>query len=249
METASKDVLFTIALDSELPDLLRWCMSSKKIYQKICGNDDVWRAKLLKDYPEYQELDLSFLSPPSLKEKYIFMYQLDYIKELLNTLETLKDIFLRKDLNLTNKNLKKIPFFNLPDLQVLYLNNNQLTEVPSFNFPNLQYLDLNNNQLTEVPSFNLPNLQYLYLQNNQLTEIPSFNLPNLRELSLSGNQLTEVPSFNLPNLKYLFLKRNQLTKIPRFDIPKIQYIFLDDNQLTEESKEELKKKYGNKVSF
>lgn len=53
MEKASKDVLFTIAMESDLPSLLRWCSSSSTINRDVCRNDYVWRSKLLKDYPDY----------------------------------------------------------------------------------------------------------------------------------------------------------------------------------------------------
>ena len=227
METASKDVLFTIAMSLDLPDLLRWCESNSKIHRDVCKNDHVWRSKLLKDfpneYPEYQKFGLN----RSLRETYVFLYQLSYIKKLLNTDESLHDIFLRKKINLSKKNLKKVPAFDLPNLKVLYLDYNQLTEVPAFNLPNLKRLYLEHNQLTEVPTFDLPNLQELFLHENQLTEVPAFELPNLQQLFLAYNQLTEVPAFNLPNLKTLDLH---------------------NNQLTERSKKKLKQQYGNKVA-
>ena len=146
MENASKDVLFTIAMNLELPGLLRWCSSNSKIHRSVCQNDDVWRSKLLKDYPkDYQKFDLK----KSLRETYVFLYQLSYIKKLLNTNESLYEIFLKKEINLSHKGLKKVPAFDLPNLQRLFLHNNNLTEVPVFNLPNLRYLYLHNNQLTE----------------------------------------------------------------------------------------------------
>lgn len=247
METAPKDVLFTIAMNSELPALLRWCESSSRIYKNVCGNDAVWRAKLLKDYPDYDENNFKLgLSP---KETYVFMYQLSYIKKLLDTNDSLYDIFRKSILNFSNKKLMKIPSFNLPNLQNLILNNNQLTEIPQFNLPNLEYLSLNGNKLKEVPNFNLPKLQYLYLSNNQLTEVPNFNLPKLRSLEIYMNQLTEIPQFELPNLTYLNLYNNQLTEIPPLNLPKLMNLFLHINPLTEKSKKELKKRYGNKVTL
>ena len=61
MENASKDVLFTIAMDLDLPSLLRWCQSNSKINRDVCQNDTVWRSKLLKDYSDYMILDLKNL--------------------------------------------------------------------------------------------------------------------------------------------------------------------------------------------
>ena len=247
MHRLNKDELSVISMNLDLPVLLNLCESSKDLKEKVCNNPNVWNYKLDKDYPEYKELDLSFLSPYSPRELYVFMYQLNYIKKLLNTKETLKDIFLKKQLDLGNKKLKKIPAFNLPNLERLYLYGNQLTEVPNFNLPNLQELYLYDNQLTEVPPFNLPNLKELYLYDNQLTEVPNFNLRNLQLLSLHHNQLKKVPQFNLPNLLLLSLRDNKLTEIQNFNLPNLQELYLKNNQLTERSKTEIKKKYGNKV--
>ena len=200
MEIASKDVLFTIAMNLALPSLLNWCESSSHVNRNVCLNQTIWRSKLLKDfpdgYPDYQKFGLD----RSLKETYVFLYQLSYIKKLLKTNESLYDIFLKKELNLSRKILKKVPAFDLPNLEELYLYNNKLTEVPAFNLPKLEVLFLSNNQLTKVPVFNLPNLRRLYLSNNQLTEVPNLNLPNLQELYFSKNRLTETTKKEMKRL-------------------------------------------------
>ena len=185
METASKDVLFTIALNLKLPDLLRWCSSNSKINRDVCNNDNVWRSKLLKDYPDIEIFQLN----KSLREIYVFLYQLTYIKELLNSNGSIHNIFQRKVLNLSQKGLKKVLAFDLPNLQDLFLYKNKLTSVPIFNLPNLRHLDLHGNQLVKVPDFNLPNLEILDLYNNQLTEVPAFHLPKLQLLTLYSNSL------------------------------------------------------------
>ena len=213
-------------MNLKLPDLLRWCESNSRINKDVCQNDHVWRSKLLKDfpegYPDYKKFNLN----RSLRETYVFLYQLSYIKKLLNTSESLYDIFLRKKINLSFKQLRKIPAFDLP---------------------NLRELELDHNQLTQVPDFNLPNLQKLYLSDNQLTQVPVFRLPRLQELYLSRNQLTEVPSFDFSNLQVLYLSNNQLTQVPVFNLPNLEDLYLDNNQLTEATKKQLKQKYGNKV--
>ena len=247
METASKDVLFTIALNLELPSLLKWCSSNSRINRDVCQNDNVWRSKLLKDfsddYPDFQKYKLN----KSLRETYVFLYQLSYIKKLLKKNESLYDIFLKKLLILSAKGLEKVPAFDLPNLQQLNLENNQLTQVPAFHLPNLQYLDLSGNQLTQVPGFDLANLQGLYLNSNQLTHVPAFNLPNLQYLYLYNNQLKEVPIFDFPKLEILYLDNNQLTEMPVFDFPNLRKLDLSNNRLTEASKKEIKRIYGKKV--
>ena len=222
METASKDVLFTIALNLRLPDLLRWCSSNSKINRDVCNNDNVWRSKLLKDYPDIEIFQLN----KSLRETYVFLYQLTYIKELLNSNESIHNIFIRKSLNLSQKGLKKVPAFDLPNLQELELVKNKLTSVPTFNLPNLRILELGGNSLTKVVNFNLPKLQHLHLYNNQITEVPAFHLPKLQVLSLFGNKLRKVPDFQLPALQLLTLHNNNLDKM---------------------TKKEVKEKYKNKV--
>jgi Leucine-rich repeat (LRR) protein len=224
MESASKDVLFTIAMDLNLPSLLRWCSSNSKIMKDVCLNGHVWRNKLLKDFPDYQKFELN----RSLKETYVFLYQLSYIKKLLDTNESLYDIFLKKKLDLSGKGLKKVPAFDLPNLEVL---------------------DLGGNILTKIPAFDLPNLQYLYLSGNNLTEVPAFDLPNLHILDLSYNNLKEVPAFDLPNLQYLYLEGNSLAEVPAFHLPNLRYLYLEGNSLTKTSKKETKEKYKNRVKM
>ena len=243
METASKDVLFTIAMELDLPDLLRWCSSNSRINQDVCQNDNVWKSKLLKDYPDYEEFNLN----RSLRETYVFMYQLSYIKKLLNANESLHNIFTRKELNLSGKKLKKVLAFDLLNFESLDLSNNILTQVPAFNLPNLKYLYLNNNLLTKITKFNLPNLQTLDLSHNRLITIPAFDLPKLETLLLYDNQLGVLPKFNLPNLQYLFLNNNLLVKIPSLYLPNLKSIELGNNPLAKKEKIKMRVNYPNKV--
>jgi Leucine-rich repeat (LRR) protein len=264
MDKASKDILFTIAMDLDLPSLSIWCQSHSRISNLVCKNDDVWRSKLLKEYPDYERFNFY----KSLKETYVFIYQLSLVKKLLNSQENLYDIFLRKEKSLIYEKLTDVPAFHLPNLQKICLGDNELTKVPAFDLPNLQRFYLHNNKLREVPTFNLPNLEIFYLQNNKLTKVPAFNLPKLQELYLYCNKLTELPAFDLPNLKKLILSRNKLTKVPVFNLPNLQRLDLDNNNLTEvpafdypklqllylhknkfieEEKIKIKRKYVNKV--
>jgi Leucine-rich repeat (LRR) protein len=239
MENASKDVLFTIALNLDLPSILKWCSSNSRINRYICQNNSFWRSKLLKDYPDYQKFDLN----RSLKETYVFLYQLSYIRELLDTNDSIADIFLKQELDLSRKGLNKVPAFDLPNLRILFLSHNKLTEVPLFHLPKLQLLDLTYNNLTKVPTFHLPDLQYLDLSNNNLTEVPKFDLPNLQRLYLYDNKLRKVPAFDFPNLQILYLYNNNLTELPESNLPKLQILDLCNNKLSEEDKVTIKQKY------
>ena len=246
METASKDVLFTIALELPLPDLLKWCSSNSKINRDVCGNENVWRSKLLQDFKDvdYQKFKLN----RSLRETYVFLYQLSYFRDLLETDESLYDIFLKKEIDLSGKGLKKVPAFDLPNLQKLNLAGNSLTKVPVFNLPNLRELYLGTNKITKVPLFNnLPNLQLLYLGYNNLREVPAFTLPKLRALNLENNALAKVPSFDLPSLRTLILNNNNLTNLPVLKFPKLKKLYFINNQISKKVKRDLKEKYGKKI--
>ena len=237
MDTASKDVLFTIAINLELPSLLRWCQSNSRIRKHVCNNDDVWRSKLLQDYPDYEKFNLN----RSLRETYVFMYQLSYIKSLLQTEESLYDIFRKKKISFSRKKLKKVPAFDLPNLDTLELSYNELSEVPQFSLPNLRYLYIDNNELTKIPNFSLPKLERLDLHKNKLDEVPIFDFPQLISLDISYNKLKEIPIFNLPNLQTISLDNNYLTKIPLFHLSKLNYISVVNNNLDKREKDRLRR--------
>jgi Leucine-rich repeat (LRR) protein len=226
MDTASKDILFTIAINLELPSLLRWCESNKRINRDVCNNDHVWRAKLLKDYPDYKRFNLK----RSLKETSVFMYQLEYIKKLLNTDKTLYEIFLRDTLNLSFKDLDSVPAFDLPNLGILLLKGNKLKHIPTFNLPNLRVLSVSDNNLEDIPALNFPNLVELSLYGNKLKQLPEMVLPNLRVLSLARNKFTHL---DLPHMKF----------------PKLTYLDFAGNQLSLKEKERLMNMYGAIIKF
>jgi len=53
MEKLDRDTLFSIALELNLPDLLKFCRSSKRINDLVCKRDDIWNSKLKSDFPNY----------------------------------------------------------------------------------------------------------------------------------------------------------------------------------------------------
>ena len=46
----NKDILFSIAMELDMPALLNFCVVNKNINEKICENKYVWLAKLKKDF-------------------------------------------------------------------------------------------------------------------------------------------------------------------------------------------------------
>ena len=231
MNKLSKDALFMIALELDLPDLLNFCKSYEKIDKLVCQRNEIWLHKL-KEFPNWKEFNID----KDLKDIYETLYDLKVVKEFLKDIPkyrnySLLELYNLRELELKNNQLTEIPkeLGNLTELETLILNGNKLTEIPKElgNLTNLKYLYLYNNKLTEIPKElgNLTNLQNLSLGVNQLTEIPKElgNLVNLRDLDLYGNKLTEIPKElgNLTNLVYLALGLNKLRKIPK-EVKKIK---------------------------
>ncbi len=57
MEKLSRDELFSLAVNLDLPDLLRFCSSSKKFNNEVCKNNDIWFYKL-KEFPDFHQLNI-----------------------------------------------------------------------------------------------------------------------------------------------------------------------------------------------
>ena len=52
MEKLEKDQLFLLALELDLPELLSFCSSSKRINDLICKRNDIWYYKLNKEFSD-----------------------------------------------------------------------------------------------------------------------------------------------------------------------------------------------------
>ncbi|XP_019633884.1 PREDICTED: LOW QUALITY PROTEIN: uncharacterized protein LOC109477245 [Branchiostoma belcheri] len=151
-------------------------------------------------------------------------------------------------LSLEDNRLTKLPpykFYELQDLERLYLNNNSLTNdgIADEAFEgmiSLERLYLSNNSLSAVP-YNLPRtLHQLFLQDNRITALEPFTfstLPQLKRLYLRGNRLTDNKvadqAFDgLGDLQLLDLSKNNLTSIPD-DMPRsLQKLYLEGNELS-----------------
>ena len=70
MDKLDQIALFEIAIHLDLPDLLRFCSSSKRINRLICQKEPIWRTKLESDFPEY----LNFKIKKSFRERYNLLY-------------------------------------------------------------------------------------------------------------------------------------------------------------------------------
>ena len=53
LDLLSKDILFKLALELPLPDLLTFC-SNARVNQLVCSRKEIWLAKLKSDFGDYQ---------------------------------------------------------------------------------------------------------------------------------------------------------------------------------------------------
>ncbi len=119
--------------------------------------------------------------------------------------------FENKIVDLSNKNLTKIPVVD-NDVETLILDNNNITELTDWilSLHNLKSLSIRNNNLIDVRVLkHCDNLEELYLSNNQnLESLPNFNnCEKLRIIDVTNTKIHEVPtsikwSENIAYFKY-----------------------------------------------
>ena len=187
-EKLNRDELFSIALEFDLPDLLKFCNLETRINDLICEQKDIWFRKIKSELSEKDYTKDENFIKQNPKRYYIGMY----LKEKLKYSGSVQELLNAEELKLINNKLKEIP-----------------KEIGKLT--NLRKLDLGMNQLKEIPKEigNLTNLNYLSLWNNELTEIPKElgNLTNLQELRLGYNKkLKEIPQ-EIKKIKGLIIYR------------------------------------------
>ncbi|PKP21742.1 MAG: hypothetical protein CVU05_06085 [Bacteroidetes bacterium HGW-Bacteroidetes-21] len=151
-----------------------------------------------------------------------------------------KDIY---KLDLTNKNLKRIPgkVTRMEELKTLDLSHNNIQKIPA-KIKRLEYLkslDVSYNKISVIHK-NFGKILYLEkldISHNQLTTIPAIilGMKYLYNLDMSDNQINKIENTNnLKKLEYLDLSNNQLKDFPRsFGLmKKLKVLDLSGNQIT-----------------
>ena len=105
MNKLGKDCIFLLVIRLDLPDLLNFCQSNKRINELIYNRDDIWLHKLRNEYPNWKEFKFNL----SLKYTYIKLYQLQKLKEKLNLKYNLDELYNLQELDLSYKQISEIP--------------------------------------------------------------------------------------------------------------------------------------------
>jgi hypothetical protein len=210
------DELLIIAMKLDLPSLLNWCQTNKRINEIICKRDPVWLYRLNQDFPDWKEFVLTPKETPFTESKpidiYKYLYKLKKGKDMLEVEGSLLDYSKLTSFISCHDNIKEIPETLPQNLQELDLYNNNIKEIPETLPQNLQVLRLSYNSISEIPETLPPNLQQLWLSRNLISEIPEILPPNLQILDLSRNFIKEIPETLLQNLRILDLSGNPLIK-------------------------------------
>ncbi|XP_068116372.1 malignant fibrous histiocytoma-amplified sequence 1-like [Hyperolius riggenbachi] len=154
-----------------------------------------------------------------------------------------KEVLPLRQVDLSLKRLKVIPFEVLADtqIQILNLDRNKLRSVPQICcLRELLTLIISKNELTDFPAEvqYLVHLERLELNQNKIHTIPDSifsNLKNLKYLKLNNNRLSELPMdiSSCFQLYYLNLAHNQFTEIPEsiLKLTSLKEFYVDNNKI------------------
>jgi hypothetical protein len=212
LQQLPKDTLTLIALELDLPSLLNFCQSDIEINKKVCSDNNFWRNKLFRDYPN--------IAVNNLKE----LYETEYEKDTkIRHLDTLMLDFIKnsdfgafsvgtftKD-NAESNNIHILITQNLAPATIAIINRNILTSLLYI------YLSRNNlkfkvrNEIRFKLDNNLRTATYLIRDND--FDVNSFSYADLIKLAESSLK-EEIPGLNnIPDIKNkLYKLQNMFTK-------------------------------------
>lgn len=243
-DVLDENIIFNIAIQLDVPGLLNWCISNKRIDRLLCEKDHIWKYKLNKDFPYWEELE----TKKGPKDLYLILSKIEkmakkkvYMREYKNIpifyneshLIILKNGHVPKNIQFL-ENLRRVDIFGASsqDLErVTKLNNlvilnilkgETIIEIPRTikNMQNLEYLTIKHTKIKELPKEigELHKLKELVLEDAKLENLPIEIgvLLSLQKIKITDNKLRSLPKeiTFLYNLKELSLHRNNLKSLP-----------------------------------
>jgi len=220
MNKLSHDLLYSLALELDLPDLINFCKTNEKINKYVCENDKIWISKLIREFPEYNKINLNL----SKKNLYVLLWKLSNIKRKLNLKQDVYTIYHSKKLRLSHEKIKKIP----EDIKILN---------------NLEELSIYSSEVEELPNEFPKSLKELNLAGNKIKKIPNTLPSSLIALDVSRNRLEELPDILPSSLEDIFVDNNKLTSLPDSLPEYLKHLDISHNLIPLEEIERIKKKY------
>ena len=100
MSKLNKDMMVKIALELDLPDLMNLCVTDPEFRRKICDNDDMWRMKMKRDFPNVEVR--------SIKDTYTLLYsKLKFVHD--ETKVPMPEIYKNVSTILSTERIMKLP--------------------------------------------------------------------------------------------------------------------------------------------
>ena len=214
----NRDELLLICEKLNPRDVIRFCLSCKKVFNKI------YSEAFTRGMAKYENYE--WIEGAERNERYVYnlLYNVSVLKKKLKLKETEYEILQMKILPAGYKGLTEIPkeIFYLKNVENIDLSCNCIVDIPKniCKLQKLKHLDLSNNFITDVSNLcGLKKLKYLHLHDNLIVTLPRelSYLSDLTSLFLYENKINNVPKelSNLINLQYLYLNNNKLKYIPQ----------------------------------
>ena len=151
-----------------------------------------------------------------------------------------KNLNVITSLNLSNKNLDKIPslVFDCKNLEKLNISHNKLSSIPKEiqTLKKLKVLNLSYNKLTYIPApiCRLPKLKTLDISHNNIKSFPKqLSSSNIINLIASNNKLDVIDYSLIVNIVKLIVNHNELKNFaPHIKLPLLKYLWIKNNPCT-----------------
>lgn len=102
MDKFPKEILIEIALDLDMEHIIKFCKTNKRVNLAICENENFWRMKLIKDYPNHDSLS-------QIKENYRNKYR--RINAFYQSIQETCQKFLNHFFGASQKYMDKLKYF------------------------------------------------------------------------------------------------------------------------------------------
>ena len=112
IEKLSREALFSVAIELNIPEIIALCKTNKQIDEKLCKQDAIWEHKLEQIEEPKNIQNLREETKLKGRELYKLIYSLNKIKrvwKIWNIIDNIYELYKEPDLYLAAKNISEIP--------------------------------------------------------------------------------------------------------------------------------------------